>query len=65
MREANDRGYDCLLLEDGCAAAGQGLHEAAVQTVKMEGGVFGAVAKVEDVIKDVALPSPAGLLVSE
>lgn len=51
MREANDRGYDCLLLEDGSAAAHEDLHHATVASIKMEGGVLGAVAKVDDVIQ--------------
>lgn len=44
MREANDRGYDCLLLEDCCAASEQTLHDAAVAMVRTEGGVFGATS---------------------
>lgn len=44
MREANDRGYDCVLVQDSCAAAEPRLHEAAVDMVKGEGGVFGAVS---------------------
>lgn len=51
MREANDRGFDCLLLEDGCAAAEEELHEATVRGVQMEGGIFGAVGRVDDAIE--------------
>lgn len=51
MREANDLGYECLLLKDCTGATDYGNYEAAVKMVTMQGGVFGAVADSAAVIE--------------
>jgi biuret amidohydrolase len=50
MREANDRGYECLVLSDCTGATDLGNHLAALKMVTMQGGVFGAVSNSEAVL---------------
>src|SRR4051794_11796212 len=51
MREANDRGYECVLLADCTGATDHGNHLAALNMIKMQGGVFGAVSDSSALIK--------------
>lgn len=43
LTSANDRGYECLLLTDACAALAEQTRKGALSTVTMSGGIFGAV----------------------
>ena len=50
MREANDRGYECLVLSDCTGATDYGNYLAALKMITMQGGVFGAVAASNDLL---------------
>jgi biuret amidohydrolase len=50
MREANDRGYECLILSDCTGATDRGNHDAALHMVTMQGGVFGCVSTSDNVV---------------
>ena len=54
MREANDRGFECVILEDCTGATDLGNHQAALKMVQMQGGVFGAVASSATLIEGLA-----------
>ncbi len=44
LREANDRGFDCLILEDGTASYFPEFHRAAIEIACAQGGIFGWAA---------------------
>ncbi len=54
MREANDRGYECLIVGDCCAATDAGNHSAALKMVTMQNGVFGAVSTSKALLEALA-----------
>lgn len=61
LREASDRNFQCLLIEDACASGDAYAHAAAVHMVTVEDGVFGVVATAAAVaagLAAVARPSP-------
>jgi hypothetical protein len=59
IREATDRGYECLLLEDGVAATEAAHLPGALGTVRCEGGIFGSTAPVEAALAALALTQAA------
>jgi len=44
VREANDRGFDCLVLEDCVASYFEDFQKAGIEMIKAQGGIFGWVA---------------------
>ena len=51
VREANDRGFECLVWSDCTGATDLGNHEAALKMITMQGGVFGAHAPSQAVLE--------------
>lgn len=44
VREANDRGFECLVLEDCCGSYFPEFHEVGLKMIAAQGGIFGWVA---------------------
>jgi len=51
VREANDRGYRCVVLADCCASYFPEFHEAGLKMIKAQGGIFGWVSDSAEVLK--------------
>lgn len=58
MRDANDRGYECLMLTDCTGATDYNNHLAALKMIQMQGGVFGAIADSDALIRAIQTDSP-------
>jgi nicotinamidase-related amidase len=50
MREANDRGYDCLLVEEATASYFPEFKAATIEMVVAQGGIVGWAARLQDVL---------------
>jgi nicotinamidase-related amidase len=54
VREANDRGYRCLVPGDCCASYFPEFHEIGLRMIKAQGGIFGWVTDSTKILKAVA-----------
>lgn len=50
VREANDRGYRCVVLSDACGSYFPEFHEMGLRVITAQGGIFGWVATSNAVI---------------
>jgi nicotinamidase-related amidase len=51
MREANDRGFECLLIEDATESYFPAFKQSTLEMVRAQGGIVGWTAKTRDVLK--------------
>lgn len=58
-REANDRGYDCLVLSDATASYFPEFHSAGIEMIAAQGGIFGWVAPSESLLAKIPQAFPA------
>jgi nicotinamidase-related amidase len=54
MRDANDRGYECLLVEDACASPDAAHHAAILRITRFGNGLFGCTAPTQAVLEAMA-----------
>jgi biuret amidohydrolase len=50
LREAVDRGFDCVTVADACAAADPNIHAAMLACIAGEGGILGRVATTQEIL---------------
>ena len=51
MREANDRGYECLLVEDATASYFPAFQQATLEMIRAQGAIVGWTATADDVLQ--------------
>ena len=56
LREAVDRGFDCVTVGDACAAGDPAIHAAMLACIDGEGGILGRVASTQEVVAEWSAP---------
>jgi nicotinamidase-related amidase len=59
LREAVDRGLACITVGDACAASNPALQQPALDMIRVEGGIFGAVVETESLLRVLRGAAPA------
>src|SRR5256886_1859520 len=59
VREANDRGYRCVVLSDCCASYFPEFHDMGLRMVKAQGGIFGSVTSSRALLASMDLAAAA------
>ncbi len=62
MREANDRGYECLLVEDATESYFPDFKRATLEMVRAQGGIVGWTSCTETLLQALAQHYKAQLL---
>ncbi len=61
VREANDRGYRCVVISDGCASYFPEFHAMGLKMIKAQGGIFGWVASSAAVLEAMTSSTTLGV----
>ncbi len=65
MREANDRGYECLLVEDATESYFPEFKQSTLEMVRAQGGIVGWTASAANVLQALQEWQPSGKVVLE
>ncbi|HQT78006.1 MAG TPA: cysteine hydrolase [Rhodopila sp.] len=59
VREANDRGYDCLVVADCCGSYFPEFHAMGLRMIAAQGGIFGWVTALDKLLPQLTMMRPA------
>jgi nicotinamidase-related amidase len=60
VREANDRGFECVVVEDGTASYAPEFHETALRMIAAQNGIFGWTATSPELLAGIEPAAPTG-----